>query len=114
MTAPAIVATRVAKRFGRAAALREVSFEVPRGEPVAVLGANGAGKSTLLMTICGNPRASEGTIRFEGEDITRLATYDIVRHGIAQSPEGRRIFPFMSVLENLQMGAATVDPEHFD
>ncbi len=100
--------------YGRIEALRGVDVEVNEGEIVTLIGANGAGKSTLLMTICGDPRAAEGQIVFEGEDITELPTYEIVRRGIAQSPEGRRIFPFMSVLENLQIGASGVDPRHFD
>jgi branched-chain amino acid transport system ATP-binding protein len=81
---------------------------------VTLIGANGAGKSTLLMTICGTPRARQGAIRFEGEDITRLATFEIMQQGIAQSPEGRRIFPRMTVLENLKMGALTTAPAVFD
>ena len=77
-----------------------------QGEIVTLIGANGAGKSTLLMTICGTPAAARtARIVFEGEDITRLPTYEIIRLGIAQSPEGRRIFARMTVLENLQMGA---------
>jgi len=100
--------------YGHIEALHGVDVEVAEGEIVALIGANGAGKSTLLMSICGNPRASRGRIEFLGEDITRLPTHAIVRRGLAQSPEGRRIFPFMSVLENLQMGATITDPRHFD
>jgi branched-chain amino acid transport system ATP-binding protein len=95
-------------------ALHGVDVEVAEGEIVALIGANGAGKSTLLMSICGNPRARQGRIEFLGEDITRLPTHAIVRRGLAQSPEGRRIFPFMTVLENLQMGAVTTQVQHFD
>ena len=84
------------------------------GEIVTLIGANGAGKSTLMMTICGNPRAREGRIVFDGRDITELPTHEIARLRIAQSPEGRRIFPRMTVLENLQMGAAIDDGAHFD
>ncbi len=91
-----------------------VDIEVKEGEVVALIGANGAGKSTLLMTICGNPQAAKGQIVFDGQDITRLRTHEIVRRGIAQSPEGRRIFPFMTVMENLQMGASITDPTYFD
>ncbi len=72
---------------------------------MTIIGANGAGKTTLMMTICGAPRAARGTIRFVGTDITRLPTHQIMHLGLAQSPEGRRIFPRMTVLENLQMGA---------
>ena len=100
--------------YGHIEALRGVDVAVNEGEIVTLIGANGAGKSTLLMSICGNPRPAAGSIVFEGCDITRLPTHRIVRLGIAQSPEGRRIFPFMSVLENLQMGAVVSDPAHFD
>jgi branched-chain amino acid transport system ATP-binding protein len=100
--------------YGHIEALRGVDINVAQGEIVTLIGANGAGKSTLLMTICGTPRAREGSIRFEGEDITRLATFEIMRKGIAQSPEGRRIFPRMTVMENLQMGAVTGDLKNFD
>ncbi len=96
--------------YGNIEALRGVDLEVREGEIVTLIGANGAGKSTLLMTICGQPRASRGTIVFEGKDITRWPTHAIIRAGIAQSPEGRRIFPRMSVHENLLMGATVSDP----
>lgn len=99
--------------YGRIEALCGVDVEVREGEVVSLIGANGAGKSTLLMTICGDPRAAEGYIEFDGVEITHLPTHEIVRQGIAQAPEGRRIFPFMSILENLQIGAATTDPRHF-
>ena len=94
--------------------MRGVDLEVDAGEIVTLIGANGAGKSTLLMTVCGRPRPARGQILFEGHDITRLATFEIVRLGIAQAPEGRRIFPRMTVLENLQMGATVADPASFD
>jgi len=99
--------------YGHIEALRGVDIQVDTGEIVTLIGANGAGKSTLLMTICGNPRARSGRILLEGEDITRLPTYEIMRRGLAHAPEGRRIFPRMTVLENLQMGAVTAQPEHF-
>ena len=92
--------------YGNIIALRGVDLDVHDGEVVTLIGANGAGKSTLMMTICGNPQARNGEIIFDGEDITRLPTHEIVSRSIAQSPEGRRIFPRMTVLENLQMGAA--------
>jgi branched-chain amino acid transport system ATP-binding protein len=95
----------VSTSYGAVQALREVSIEVRQGEIVTLVGANGAGKSTLLMTICGDPRARAGRIVFEGSDITRLPTHRIMRLGIAQVPEGRRVFPRMSVMENLLMGA---------
>jgi branched-chain amino acid transport system ATP-binding protein len=100
--------------YGNIAALKGVDVEVTEGEIVALIGANGAGKSTLMMTICGNPRAKEGSITFAGRDITRLPTHEIARLKIAQAPEGRRIFVRMTVLENLQMGAVTCNPAHFD
>ena len=99
--------------YGAIQALHGVDLEVAKGEIVALIGANGAGKSTLLMTICGNPRARAGTIRLDGEDITAMPTHEIVRRGVAQVPEGRRIFPRMSVFENLQMGATLAAPAHF-
>jgi branched-chain amino acid transport system ATP-binding protein len=100
--------------YGNIEALKGVDIEVPDGSIVTLIGANGAGKSTLLMTICGSPRAARGRVVFEGDDITRRQTYEIVRMGIAQAPEGRRIFPRMTVTENLQMGAVTSSPEHFE
>jgi branched-chain amino acid transport system ATP-binding protein len=100
--------------YGRIIALRGVDIEVQPGEIVTIIGANGAGKSTLMMTICGNPRARGGQIIYDGQDITAMPTFEIMRLGIAQSPEGRRIFPRMTVLENLQMGALLVDDKHFD
>ena len=100
--------------YGNIEALRGVDVEVNEGEIVTLIGSNGAGKSTLLMTICGNPRAAHGEIVFDGTEITKRPTYEIIRSGIAQSPEGRRIFPRMTVLENLQMGATTSDPQFFE
>ena len=100
--------------YGPIEALRGVDIEVRQGEIVTLIGANGAGKSTLLMTICGNPHASRGRVNFEGNDITNKATYEIVRRGIAHAPEGRRIFPRMTVMENLMLGALTADPAHFE
>jgi branched-chain amino acid transport system ATP-binding protein len=99
--------------YGRVQALRGVDMEVNDGEIVTLIGANGAGKSTLMMTICGNPRAREGTIEFAGRDITHMPTHEIARLKLAQSPEGRRIFSRMTVLENLQMGATTGDAANF-
>jgi branched-chain amino acid transport system ATP-binding protein len=91
--------------YGNIIALRGIDVDVNQGEIVTLIGANGAGKSTLMMTIFGNPRAREGSIAFAGRDITALPTHAIARLSIAQSPEGRRIFPRMTVMENLQMGA---------
>ena len=100
--------------YGAIEALRGVDVEVKEGEIVTLIGANGAGKSTLLMTICGNPQARQGAVLFDGREITRLPTFEIVRRGVAISPEGRRIFPRMTVMENLKMGGLTADPSHFD
>jgi len=99
--------------YGRVMALKGVDLEVNEGEIVTLIGANGAGKSTLMMTVCGNPRAREGTIEFAGHDITRLPTHEIARLKLAQAPEGRRIFSRMTVLENLQMGSITAEPSEF-
>ncbi|MGO8914854.1 MAG: ABC transporter ATP-binding protein [Stellaceae bacterium] len=93
--------------YGTVEALKGVDVEVAEGEIAALIGANGAGKSTLLMTICGRPRAAAGHIRFAGEEVAHLPTHAIMRRGIAHAPEGRRIFPRMTVLENLQIGATT-------
>jgi len=100
--------------YGKIAALKGVDIDVNDGEIVTLIGSNGAGKSTLMMTIFGAPQAREGTIVFNGQDITRLPTHHIARLRIAQSPEGRRIFPRMTVLENLQMGATVDGYAHLD
>lgn len=100
--------------YGHIEALHGVDVDIQEGEIVTLIGANGAGKSTLLMTICGDPRAQAGQILFRDRDITRMPTHDIMRLGIAHSPEGRRIFPRMTIMENLQMGAITGDPDRFD
>jgi branched-chain amino acid transport system ATP-binding protein len=100
--------------YGNIIALKGVDMDVHQGEIVALIGSNGAGKSTLMMTIFGNPRAREGTIAYGGRDITRMPTHEIARLSIAQSPEGRRIFPRMSVYENLQMGSAVNGGSHFE
>jgi branched-chain amino acid transport system ATP-binding protein len=111
---PLLCVRGVKTYYGNIAALKGVDVEVGDGEIVALIGANGAGKSTLMMTICGNPRAREGAIVFAGRDITALPTHEIAQLKIAQAPEGRRIFLRMTVLENLQMGAAVSNPAHFD
>jgi branched-chain amino acid transport system ATP-binding protein len=100
--------------YGNIIALKGVDLDVHRGEIVTLIGANGAGKSTLMMTIFGKPRAREGAIVYEGRDITQMPTHEISRLGISQSPEGRRIFPRMTVYENLQMGAAVDEFRHFE
>jgi branched-chain amino acid transport system ATP-binding protein len=99
--------------YGNIRALAGVDVEVKKGEIVSLIGANGAGKSTLMMTICGSPQARTGTVTFDGQDITRMPTHHIARLRIAQSPEGRRIFPRMTVYENLQMGASLDNQKYF-
>ena len=100
--------------YGKIIALRGVDLQIFDGEIVALIGANGAGKSTLMMTICGNPRARNGRILFDGQDITEMPTHQIMHLSIAQSPEGRRIFPRMTVLENLKMGAILAHDDAID
>jgi len=100
--------------YGKIQALKGIDLDVSKGEIVTLIGSNGAGKSTLMMTICGTPRARTGTITFEGRDITQTPVHEIVHLGISQSPEGRRIFPRMTVEENLQMGATVSKPEFYD
>ena len=94
----------VSTHYGAICAVNGVSLQVQRGEIVSLIGSNGAGKTTLIMTLCGNPRASSGSIWFEGEEITNLPTHQTMRKGIAISPEGRRVFPDLTVAENLKMG----------
>lgn len=106
--------TGVHTHYGHIHALKGLDIEVGTGEVVTLIGANGAGKSTLMMTLFGAPRASAGRIVFEGEDITRLSPHQVAHRGISLVPEGRRIFPRMTVLENIQMGATYSDPLNFD
>lgn len=96
---------RVCTYYGNIQALRDISISVEEGEIVTLIGANGAGKTTTLMSICGITPVRSGTITFDGEDITKLAPNKIVERGISQVPEGRRIFPQLTVTENLDMGA---------
>ncbi len=100
--------------YGNIRALNGVNISVNEGEIVTLIGANGAGKSTLMMTICGSPRARHGAVTFAGTDITKMPTHEIARLRIAQSPEGRRIFPRMTVMENLQMGASLDNLKYYD
>ena len=99
--------------YGNIMALRGIDMSVTEGEIVTLIGANGAGKSTLMMTVFGSPRAREGRIIYQGRDITQLESHQIAHLRIAQSPEGRRIFPRMTVRENLQMGAELDDGKYF-
>jgi branched-chain amino acid transport system ATP-binding protein len=106
--------TGVTAYYGAIQALRGVNLTVEPGEIVTLIGANGAGKSTLMMTICGSPQARDGQITYDGRDITRCPTHEIMRSGIAQAPEGRRIFARMSVRENLLMGGQVAGMVEFD
>jgi len=100
--------------YGHIRALNGVDLDVHDGEIVTLIGANGAGKSTLMMTIFGDPQPREGSILFEGRDITGLHTHEIARLRISQAPEGRRIFGRMTVMENLQMGATVAGETYFE
>ena len=91
--------------YGNIHALKDVSFSVEEGEIMTLIGANGAGKSTTLLTLSGLKKAQSGTIRFQDKDITKTTPQSRVAMGISQSPEGRRVFPGLTVLENLEMGA---------
>ncbi len=108
MTEPLLRLTGVTAFYGAIQALKGVDLEVAPGEIVTLIGANGAGKSTLMMTICGSPHARHGQIIYDGRDITALPTHEIMHMGMAQAPEGRRIFARMTVHENLLMGAQVV------
>jgi len=114
VTEPLLSIRGVTAYYGAIAALKGVDVDVGEGEIVTLIGANGAGKSTLMMTIFGAPQARDGAIVYDGQDITRTPTHKIAQLKIAQSPEGRRIFPRMSVVENLKMGAAVTGYAHYD
>lgn len=113
MSASLLTIRGVDTYYGSIQALRGVDLDVTSGEIVTLIGANGAGKTTLMMTICGSPQARNGQILFDGIDITRMPTHEISKLSISHSPEGRRIFPRMTVMENLQMGALFVPAEKF-
>ena len=114
MSASMLEMRKITACYGVLPILHGVDLDIKEGEIVALIGGNGAGKTTLMMTIFGRPRAREGHILFQGSDITSLPTHDVARLGIVQSPEGRRIFSRMTVLENLQMGALVAhDPACF-
>ncbi len=115
MNAPLLEIRKVTACYGMLPILHGIDLDIRQGEIVALIGGNGAGKTTLMMTIFGRPRANEGRILFQGRDITALPAHEVARLGIVQSPEGRRIFSRMTVLENLQMGAIVAgDPAGFD
>jgi branched-chain amino acid transport system ATP-binding protein len=99
-----LIANNISSYYGNIQALDGISINVNEGEIVSIIGSNGAGKSTLLMTLCGIVKASEGSIEFQKRDITSLPTHEIIRMGVSQSPEGRRIFPKLTVYENLLIG----------
>ncbi|MDH0617339.1 ABC transporter ATP-binding protein [Pseudomonas fulva] len=114
MTAPILELKDLDVFYGPIQALKQVSMHIDEGETVSLIGANGAGKSTLLMSIFGQPRAASGQIIYRGTDITRKSSHYIAANGIAQSPEGRRVFPDMSVEENLMMGTIPIGDKHAD
>jgi branched-chain amino acid transport system ATP-binding protein len=113
MTTPLLSIQKLEAAYGQIIALKGIDLDVMPGEIVTVIGANGAGKSTTMMSVFGRPPARSGKIFFDGQDITNKPAHEIARLGLAQSPEGRRIFPRMSVLENLQMGASVAGMAHF-
>lgn len=112
MSEPLLEFHQVDVFYGPIQALKRVSLTVNEGETVSLIGANGAGKSTLLMSVFGQPRIASGEIRYRGEDISRKSTHFIASNGIAQAPEGRRIFPDMTVEENLLMGTIPIGDRH--
>ena len=114
MTRPLLALSGVTAYYGAIQALKGVDLQVMPGEIVTLIGANGAGKSTLMMTICGSPHARDGQILLDGQDITALPTHEIMHMGVAQSPEGRRIFGRMTVNENLLMGAQVVGMKNYE
>ncbi|MEG0248836.1 MAG: ABC transporter ATP-binding protein, partial [Pseudomonas sp.] len=112
MSAPILELKDLDVFYGPIQALKKVSMHINEGETVSLIGANGAGKSTLLMSIFGQPRASSGHIVYRGTDITRKSSHYIASNGIAQSPEGRRVFPDMTVEENLMMGTIPIGDKY--
>lgn len=114
MTAPLLELHSVSAHYGAIQALHNVSLYINEGEIVTLIGANGAGKSTLLMTIFGDPQASSGKIIYAGTDLTTIAPHEIASHGIAQVPEGRRIFPGMTVEENIVIGTLPIGMDHVE
>lgn len=114
MTTPLLEFKNVDVFYGPIQALKGVSLLINEGETVSLIGANGAGKSTLLMSIFGQPRARNGQIIYRGEEITQKSAHFVASNGIAQSPEGRHVFPDMSVEENLLMGTIPIGTKHVD
>jgi len=109
-----LILSDISVSYGMIAALKGVSLRVAQGEIVALIGANGAGKSTTLMSVSGVAAILTGTVSYNGQVISGMPVHDIVRQGISQVPEGRRIFPRMTVRENLEMGAFISDRRHLD
>lgn len=107
MSAPLLQVQDLEAGYGAIVALHGISLTVNAGEIVTIIGANGAGKSTTLNAVCGVVRARRGSVTFDGRDLSRVPAHEVVRLGLAQSPEGRKIFPRLTVLENLEMGAFT-------
>ncbi|HCN45944.1 MAG TPA: ABC transporter ATP-binding protein [Pseudomonas sp.] len=114
MSAPILELQDLDVFYGPIQALKKVSMHINEGETVSLIGSNGAGKSTLLMSIFGQPRAAGGKIVYRGTDITHKSSHYIASNGIAQSPEGRRVFPDMTVEENLMMGTIPIGDKHAD
>ncbi len=114
MNAPILALKQLDVFYGPIQALKKVNLHIDEGETVSLIGANGAGKSTLLMSIFGQPRAAAGQILYRGTDITQKSSHFVAANGIAQSPEGRRVFPDMSVEENLMMGTIPIGDTHAD
>ena len=102
---PILVIDSLSSGYGQQTVLDKVSLDVLPGEIVAVVGANGAGKTTLLLTVGGHLRAFSGSVRFDGQDITSMPAHEAAPRGLVMVPEGGRLFPFMTVLENLELGA---------
>lgn len=114
MTAPILELKAIDVYYGPIQALKQVSLHIDPGETVSLIGSNGAGKSTLLMSIFGQPRVASGQIFYQGTDISQKSSHYIASNGIAQSPEGRRVFPDMSVEENLMMGTIPIGDKYAD
>lgn len=107
MSAPLLQVQDLEAGYGAIVALHGISLTVSAGEIVTIIGANGAGKSTTLNAVCGVVRARRGSVTFDGRNLASVPAHEVVRLGLAQSPEGRKIFPRLTVLENLEMGAFT-------
>lgn len=114
MKQPLLSIQNICSGYGSIQVLHDISLEIHTGEIVTLIGANGAGKSTLLMSIFGEPKITQGNIFYEGVCLNQLEPHKIAQQGIAQVPEGRRIFPAMTVEENILIGTTPIGPEHAD